>query len=146
MLGSRSFVRLRLVLRGLGFIFPGWTWIFICRGFCRDFWGRGVGWRLGWVRSEENHAARRNYLLLVGMGSWVGDLRWCAIGRGVGESYHRGDTEDAEKYQNVIVSRWRVRPWLRGIRWWGRLGGGGDFPGWRGWRRRRGGAEPGVWI
>src|SRR5271155_4513098 len=70
-----SFARLRLVLRGLGFIFRGWMWTSICRGFCRDFLGRELGWRRGWVRSEENRAARRNYRRLVGMGSWAGDLR-----------------------------------------------------------------------
>src|ERR1700733_7420528 len=45
----RSFARSRFVLRGLGLIFRGWTWIFICRRCCRDFWVRRLRWQRGWV-------------------------------------------------------------------------------------------------
>jgi len=37
------------------------------------------------------------------MGSWVGDLRSCAIGRGVRESYHRRGAKEAEKHDETIA-------------------------------------------
>jgi hypothetical protein len=78
-------------------------WIFICRHSCKDSRDHELGWQRGWVLWEESLAARRNYLLLVEMGSLgVGrSLSAIAMTLGAGKNDYRRDAEYAENGEKI---------------------------------------------